>query len=134
MSWRNGRRRFGGAAAAVVLGLSFGVATGAAPAQAADCGWSPPFNGDGYAIMTAHQVLESGPYASCANLTASAGVGVKVWIHCRQFNTYDNLWWYVRIAGTDHKGWLFNGNMNVTLKDDGDGTPYYPNCTTGQNT
>ncbi|GGN49293.1 uncharacterized protein YgiM (DUF1202 family) [Actinoplanes campanulatus] len=119
--------------AAALLTAGLGVAT-AQPASAA-CGWSytPAANGDGSGIMKASANgwnLKSAPYADCDNVGKVSG-GERVWYHCWDFNSYDNMWVYVRVAGTNKHGWISTDNIRdeIPYRDDnGDGVVAFEQC------
>ncbi|GAA0436761.1 hypothetical protein Aca07nite_45180 [Actinoplanes capillaceus] len=109
---------------AALLTAGLGVAT-AQPASAASCpgSWYPNDNGDGSGIMKAGTWnLKGNYYSDCANVGTVDG-GERVWFQCWSVNDYNNLWWYVRVAGTNKKGWISAANITAErmTDDNGDG-------------
>jgi hypothetical protein len=112
---------------ALALGLA-GVA--AAPAQAAvDCSVSHARNGEGSAYTEVSRPLKVGPYGDCATNGNYTGAWGKVWLHCYVYNSYSNLWWWVRIEGTSKTGWIWASHLSgVDFDDDDNGTWDYLPC------
>ncbi|MET8155727.1 hypothetical protein ABZT47_05095 [Sphaerisporangium sp. NPDC005289] len=125
---RKGRR--GAAALVAGLGLLAGTAM-AAPAQASATSCPRPghgINGDGSGYMKIAANLKVSPYAACGNVRhLSRYTTVYYW--CFIPNSYGNLWWWVRVAGTSTYGWMSADNLHSTLKDDnGDGKRTFSRC------
>lgn len=66
--------------------------------------------------------LKVGPYGDCAKTGANTGTYGKVWLHCYVYNSYSNLWWWVRIDGTNSEGWIYADYLTgVDFDDNNDG-------------
>lgn len=111
-------------AAALLAVSALTVSWTATPASAAPSCTSPrhDVNGEGYARMNKDGTnLKKAPYAACGNVR-SMGRGDKVYLQCAIFNDYGNVWWWVRVAGTDVHGWMSEDNLTYTFEDEnGDG-------------
>jgi hypothetical protein len=75
------------------------------------------YNGEGYGILVDTSSLRPAPYAACGTV-ASVAQGKKVWLWCSVVNSYNHLWWWVRIDGTSTYGWMWDGNLKVSYVDD----------------
>jgi hypothetical protein len=61
----------------------------------------------------------------CDNL-ASVADGKLVYLECLTTNSYGNVWWFVRVAGTNTYGWTsYNNIADRRIDDNGDGN-YQP--------
>ncbi|GAA2626527.1 hypothetical protein [Paractinoplanes durhamensis] len=102
----------------------------ASPAQAAvDCSVSHSANGEGSGWTTVSRPLKVGPYGDCAKTGKSTGIYGKVWLHCYVYNSYSNVWWWVRVDGTSNEGWIFEDYLSdVDLDDNHDGNWDYTWC------
>ncbi|MCW2876971.1 MAG: hypothetical protein JWQ95_1071 [Sphaerisporangium sp.] len=102
-------------AAATVATLSI-VSTSTPAAQASSAAMdncaSPAhlYNGDGAGRMKGTYNLKLAPYASCGNVTRLSQ-GTLVYYQCWKRNSYGNLWWYVRVAGSHTHGWMSSANL-----------------------
>lgn len=89
------------------------VTMGAPNASAAasgciDLGFAPVNNSSATGYFDSKATLRTHPYADCGSMgTYPAGTNFYVW--CYNINQYGNKWYYVRIKGTDIKGWLYHG-------------------------
>ncbi|MGW7083425.1 hypothetical protein ACWGH2_07985 [Streptomyces sp. NPDC054871] len=70
-------------------------------------------NSSGVAHLRENVWLKKGPYASCGD-SGHIFKGGKFYVWCITNNTYGNAWYYGREAGTDEKGWVYAGNLNVS--------------------
>lgn len=109
-----------------------GTLTFSAPAQAAAAvSCTPPAhsaNGEGAGIMNGAHALDSAPYAACPDVTTLAS-GTEVYYRCFYQNSYGNIWWYVRVAGTSTYGWESQDNLDsIWYDDNGDGTMSLYEC------
>ncbi|MEU7042763.1 hypothetical protein AB0A77_17095 [Streptomyces varsoviensis] len=90
-------------------GALVGTTASAAPAQqaAVDCKHSITHDHPGSASgrFNGSFNLKSGPYAECDKVKKFAE-GTKFWIWCSTYNSYNNLWAYGRVDGTQTKGWI----------------------------
>lgn len=89
------------------------VVVGAPSASAAtsgciDLGFSPLNTSTSTGYFDSRATLRTHPYATCGSMgTYPAGTNFDVW--CYNINQHGNKWFYVRIAGTEIKGWLYEG-------------------------
>lgn len=107
--------------AGAVANVVTAPAAQAAPEQPPHCFYvyNKP-NGEGAGEMTGTYNLKIAPYSDCWSVQ-SVSTGTRLWFHCWLLNDFGNLWWYVRIAGTETYGWMSNDNMkNLWYNDDGD--------------
>lgn len=110
----------GGAFLAAVLTAGL-VAVPVSPASAAiDCSVSHSRNGEGSGYTEVSKPLKVGPYGDCAKTGANTGAWGKVWLHCYEYNSYGNLWWWVRIDGTNSAGWIYSDHLTGVDFDDND--------------
>jgi hypothetical protein len=66
---------------------------------------------EGSGTLTVGAHLKVGPYAECADIVwMPAGTLVRYW--CYYENVYGNEWSFVRIAGTQTHGWVYDGHLN----------------------
>jgi hypothetical protein len=108
----------------VIALLASGVgAAVATPALAdIDCSVSHSANGEGSGYTAVSKPLKVGPYGDCATTGANTGTYGKVWLHCYVYNDYSNLWWWVRIDGTQKYGWIYASHLTgVDFDDNNDG-------------
>ncbi|MFI7597152.1 hypothetical protein [Actinoplanes sp. NPDC049681] len=102
------------ALASVLLAAGLGVVA-ASPAHASDdCigSSSPHANGDGSGIVLAgNWHLKKAPYSTCDNTGVVLHGGEIIWWQCQRYNIYGHLWFYVRVGGTNNKGWISTDNF-----------------------
>jgi hypothetical protein len=52
-----------------------------------------------------------------------------IYLHCWKKNSYGNTWWYVRVAGTNDKGWTSENNFwGDSVDENGDGHISFYEC------
>jgi hypothetical protein len=112
--------------------MLFGVSAAIAPAAHAtaqvEC-WTPTANGEGRATMKVGVYLTDGPYQTGCGTWGWVPAGSTVYFHCWTINSYGNVWWYVRLAGTDLYGWTSDANVQGTSVDEnGDGQITFYQC------
>jgi eukaryotic-like serine/threonine-protein kinase len=114
----------------VMLAGGVGAIAVAGPAQAAiDCSVSHSANGEGSGYTEVSRPLKVGPYGDCAKTGANTGTYGKVWLHCYVYNSYSNLWWWVRIDGTSKEGWIYADYLTgVDFDDNDDGRENIKTC------
>ncbi len=117
-------------AALLVFGAGATLAPAAHASAQAEC-WTPTANGEGRAEMLWGVNLKSGPYADsegCAN-TGWVDAGKTVYFYCWTKNSYGNVWWYVRVAGTQTFGWTSDANVwGTSVDENGDGQITFYQC------
>jgi hypothetical protein len=106
------------AAAVTVMAAVVGIDAAAASPALADCGQKPLNNGEGSAVVNGAYNLKTGMYTACSNTGAKTTKGETVWLQCLEDNEYGNVWWYVRIAGTNNYGWISQDNFSSKDEDD----------------
>ncbi|MBB4753813.1 hypothetical protein [Actinoplanes lobatus] len=115
-------RRRAVAAAMTVAMTAAGVLGVTGPARAGvtcNPGWEV-VNGQGYVVAAVDYNVKNGPYGECGHV-GKIKKGTKFYLWCMTTNTYNNNWWYGRIAGTDIKGWANQdslGNGIFRIEDD----------------
>ncbi|MGV9216119.1 hypothetical protein ACTFTM_30065 [Micromonospora sp. RB23] len=129
----NAAPRFRAILAAVVLAAVAAVTpvlAMAEPARAAtDCRQPRILNGEGAATVDRSFYLRTAPESACPNANRVTA-GSRVYYYCYYFNQYGNMWWYVRIAGTNQYGWLSDSDITDIFEydDDGDGNVEWLGC------
>lgn len=121
-------RRVMATALITVLASVVSIFVVSSPAQAQLC-FSPGIrNGEGAGHMNVRTWLKTGPYSVCDNLYY-VEEGTFVYFHCWWVNSYDNIWWYVRVAGTSKEGWTSASNVDLAYyDDDGNGVVEVEKC------
>ncbi|WP_371582820.1 hypothetical protein [Streptomyces sp. NBC_01314] len=116
--------------------MAFGVSTAIAPsAQAApqaEC-WTPTANGEGRGYTFWNDGygynLKSGPYSDGCWNVGWVGQEKLIYLHCWKKNSYGNVWWYVRVAGTNDYGWTSDNNFwGDSVDENGDGHISFYEC------
>ncbi|MFC3384891.1 hypothetical protein [Couchioplanes azureus] len=106
-----GAMRAGIAAVLLTAGVGVAMAQPASAAGPTHCIGTPKANGEGWGLMKPGTWnLKGGYFSECQNVGVVRG-GEKVWFQCSKRNNYGNNWWYVRVAGTDKKGWISESNL-----------------------
>lgn len=81
-------------------------------APAVECtGWTYENNDNDGGELLVGAYLKVGPYAECGNVVWMPA-GTDVWYWCYVTNEYYNTWSFVRIAGTQTYGWVYDGHMD----------------------
>lgn len=112
----------------LVLGAGATIAPSAHAAAQAEC-WTPTANGEGRAEMLWGVNLKSGPYADGCGNTGWAPEGSTVYFQCWTKNSFGNVWWYVRLAGTQTYGWTSDANVwGTSVDENGDGQIIFYQC------
>lgn len=92
---------------ATLVGFS---APSASAAGVCDLPNLPANNSNGVGHFFDKATLRAQPYSDCGSMgTYSVRTKFDVW--CWKINAYGNPWVYVRIAGTELKGWLYTGHF-----------------------
>ncbi|SNS26091.1 hypothetical protein SAMN06264365_112208 [Actinoplanes regularis] len=73
--------------------------------------------------------LKPNYYSTCGSVGVVRG-GERVWYQCWSTNSYGNMWWYVRVAGTSTYGWISDDNIwsEAVTDDNHDGNLAYVKC------
>lgn len=82
--------------------------------SAARCSTATAVNvssGSGHGIKSGGTPIRVGPSSSCRAVRV-VGSSTLLYYHCWRFNSANNLWTHVRIAGTSTSGWVYNGNLD----------------------
>jgi hypothetical protein len=115
-------------AAFMVFGAGAALAPSANAAAQAEC-WTPSANGEGRGYMKGGFNLKSGPYQSGCLNTGWASEGSTVYFQCWTKNSFGNVWWYVRLAGTQTYGWTSDANVwGTSVDENGDGQIIFYQC------
>lgn len=99
----------GRTAALVAIAASSTVWIGASTSQAAiDCTQYGTNKDGGYLYTNGSVAYHRGPAGECASVGNHQG---KAYIWCSKYNTYGNLWYYVRDSDTNTVGWVWAYNV-----------------------
>lgn len=96
------------AAFAITASSAIGVSAGASQA-AIDCTQYGTNKDSGYLYTAGAVPYHRGPAGECATVGNHSG---KAFIWCSKYNTYGNLWYYVRDASSNTMGWVWSGNVS----------------------
>lgn len=55
--------------------------------------------------------LRTGPYGSCSFAYSNNEAGRTFYYWCQFINAYGNIWYFVRIEGTNRTGWIWEGSV-----------------------
>ncbi|MFD7662581.1 hypothetical protein [Streptomyces sp. NPDC059788] len=91
-----------------LVGLS---ATTAEAVTAGHCDWTSVVrnNSGGHGYFKGRTPVRTMPYKDCASKSYASGRKFFYWCYLR--NEHNNKWIFGRVAGTQHTGWVYAGNI-----------------------